>query len=86
VIGFSAGLGEELAFRGVLQPRLGLWLSNLFFTSVHAFQYNWDALIVIFVVGAVCGIVRQRINTTTCAIVHGVYNFLLIMLVVLQDS
>ncbi|MEL7084258.1 MAG: type II CAAX endopeptidase family protein [Cyanobacteria bacterium J06597_1] len=86
VIGISAGLGEELAFRGVLQPRLGLWLSNLFFTSVHAFQYNWDALILIFVVGAVCGIVRQRTNTTTCAIVHGVYNFLLIMLVVLQGS
>ncbi|MGK7909873.1 MAG: CPBP family intramembrane glutamic endopeptidase [Synechococcus sp.] len=86
VIGVTAGLGEELAFRGVLQPRLGLWLSNLFFTSIHAFQYNWDTLILIFIVGAVCGIVRQRINTTTCAIVHGAYNFLLIALVVLQDS
>jgi membrane protease YdiL (CAAX protease family) len=82
VIGVTAGLGEELAVRGVLQPRLGLVLSNLFFTSLHAFQYNWDALLIVFVVGVVCGLVRNRTNTTTAAIVHGVYNFTLIMLAV----
>lgn len=80
VIGISAGLGEELAVRGVLQPRLGLWLSNLFFTSLHAFQYNWDALLVVFLVGMVCGVVRQRTSTSVAAIVHGGYNFTLIML------
>ncbi len=80
VIGVVAGLGEELAVRGVLQPRMGLILSNLFFMSLHALQYNWDALLIVFVVGVVCGIVRQRSNTTTAAIVHGTYNFTLIML------
>lgn len=80
VIGVVAGLGEELAVRGVLQPRLGLVLSNLFFTSLHALQYNWDALLVVFVVGVVCGVVRSRSNTTTAAIVHGTYNFTLLML------
>ncbi|MCX7790545.1 MAG: CPBP family glutamic-type intramembrane protease, partial [Chloroflexaceae bacterium] len=83
VIGVSAGLGEELAVRGVLQPRLGLWLSNLFFTSLHAFQYNWDALLVVFLVGVVCGVVRQRSSTSVAAIVHGGYNFTLIMLATL---
>jgi uncharacterized protein len=82
VIGVTAGLGEELAVRGVLQPRLGIFLSNIFFTSLHAFQYNWDALIIVFLVGTVCGLVRNRTNTTTAAIVHGVYNFLLVMLAV----
>lgn len=80
VIGVVAGLGEELAVRGVLQPRLGLILSNLFFMSLHALQYNWDALLIVFAVGVVCGIVRNRSNTSTAAIVHGVYNFTLIML------
>lgn len=80
VIGVVAGLGEELAVRGVLQPRLGLLLSNLFFTSLHALQYSWDALLIVFAVGVVCGLVRQRTNTTTAAIVHGTYNFTLIML------
>lgn len=83
VIGVVAGLGEELAVRGVLQPRLGLILSNLFFTSLHALQYNWDALLIVFAVGMVCGVVRNRSNTTTAAIVHGVYNFTLIMLATL---
>lgn len=79
VLGISAGLGEELAVRGVLQPRLGLLLSNLFFTSLHALQYNWDALLVVFLVGTICGLVRKYNNTTTAAIVHGTYNFSLIM-------
>jgi membrane protease YdiL (CAAX protease family) len=80
VIGVTAGLGEELAVRGVLQPRLGLVLSNLFFTSLHALQYSWDALLIVFLVGMACGLVRRRTNTSTAAIVHGVYNFLLVML------
>lgn len=82
VIGITAGVGEELAVRGVLQPRMGLWLSNLFFTSLHAFQYHWDALLVVFVVGLICGVVRNRFNTTTAALVHGVYNCVLILLAV----
>ena len=82
VIGVVAGLGEELAVRGVLQPRLGLILSNLFFVSLHALQYSWDSLLVVFIVGVVCGLVRKRSNTTTAAIVHGTYNFTLIMLAV----
>lgn len=80
VIGVTAGLGEELAMRGVLQPRLGLLLSNGFFMSLHALQYNWDAMLIVFVVGTACGVVRNRSNTSTAAIVHGVYNFTLIML------
>ncbi|MEI7770981.1 MAG: CPBP family intramembrane glutamic endopeptidase [Chloroflexales bacterium] len=86
VIGVTAGLGEELAVRGALQPRLGILLSNLFFTSLHALQYNWDSLLVVFVVGLVCGLVRKRTNTSTSAIVHGVYNFTLIMLSLVAGS
>ncbi len=84
VIGVTAGIGEELAVRGVLQPRLGILLSNLFFTALHAFQYNWDSLLVVFLVGLVFGLIRKRYNTSTSAIAHGVYNFTLIMLAVLQ--
>ncbi len=86
VIGITAGLGEELAVRGALQPRLGILLSNLFFTSLHALQYNWDSLLVVFVVGLICGLVRKRTNTSTSAIVHGVYNFTLIMLSLVAGS
>lgn len=85
IVGVTAGLGEEAAVRGVLQPRLGILLSNLFFTSLHAFQYNVDGLLSVFLAGLVLGWVRARTNTTTSAIMHGVYDFLLIMLVVISD-
>jgi uncharacterized protein len=84
VVGVSAGLGEELAVRGVLQPRVGLLLSNLFFTGLHAFQYNWDALISILLIGLALGLLRKRTNTTTSALAHGSYDFLVTMGSVLQ--
>lgn len=79
LIGITAGLGEELAVRGLLQPRLGILLSNLAFTSFHVYQYGPDALIIVFLLGSVLGIIRARSNTTTAAIVHGTYNTLTIL-------
>ncbi|MGQ9876449.1 MAG: lysostaphin resistance A-like protein [Chloroflexus sp.] len=86
VIGVTAGLGEELAIRGVLQPRLGILLSNLFFVSLHAFQYHWDGLLVVFVIGIILGLIRKYTNTTTAALVHGTYNFVLVMLTTLAEK
>jgi hypothetical protein len=83
IIGVTAGLGEELAVRGVLQPRLGILLSNVFFTSLHALQYNWDGLVSVFLIGLFLGVLRKFTNTTTSAIVHGGYDFTLVMLEVL---
>lgn len=80
LVGISAGLGEELAVRGVLQPRVGILLSNLFFTAVHALQYNWDALLVVFLLGIFFGVLCQRTNTTVSALAHGLYDFLAIMM------
>lgn len=79
LIGITAGIGEEMAVRGLLQPRVGLVLSNLLFTSLHAFQYGFDAMLSVFVVGFVLGIVRARSNTSTSAVMHAVYNFTTVM-------
>jgi hypothetical protein len=79
VIGLTAGLQEEAIVRGALQPRLGLLLPNLAFTGVHAFQYGFDGLLSVFLAGLILGVVRQRSNTTTAAIVHGTYDFILVL-------
>ena len=79
MVGIVAGLGEEIFVRGVLQPRLGIVLSNLFFTSAHALQYHWDGLISVFLAGLVLGVIRKKTNTTTSAIVHGTYDFMLLL-------
>lgn len=86
VLGISAGLGEELGVRGVLQPRLGIVLSNLLFASLHALQYGWDGVLVVFLLGAVFGVLRNRTNTTTSAIAHGLYDFLLVMMAIYEIS
>ena len=79
-LGLSAGIGEETLFRGALLPRFGLWLSSLLFMVVHV-QYAFSpALVEVFIIGLVLGLVRLRANTTTCIVVHAAYNFLSVIL------
>ena len=78
-IGVTAGVTEELLFRGLLQPRIGLWFANLLFAAVHAFQYHWDGLLAVFLIGLLLGYVRRYTNTTCCIIIHGLYDCLLVL-------
>jgi membrane protease YdiL (CAAX protease family) len=79
LIGVTAGIGEEMVVRGLLQPRIGLIGSNLAFTAFHALQYGPDGLLSVFLIGLALGVIRSKSNTTTSAIVHGVYDFTLVM-------
>ncbi len=73
-IGLSAGIGEEILFRGALQPRLGIPLTAFLFMIVHA-QYGFTpALLQILVVGVVLGLVRKHVNTTATIIIHTLFN------------
>jgi uncharacterized protein len=74
VLGLSAGISEEILFRGALQPRLGLLLSAALFAIGHL-QYGLTvATLEVFVIGLVLGLVRNRTNTTTAILVHAGYN------------
>ena len=81
-IALAAGVGEELAMRGVLQPRLGLVLANLFFASMHAWQYTTDGVIVVFLLGLAFGLLRRRTTTVGSMIAHVTYDFALLALIV----
>jgi membrane protease YdiL (CAAX protease family) len=79
-IGLSAGIGEEVLFRGAVQPRFGLWITALLFTAGHT-QYGLSpATLEILLIGIVLGIIRNRANTTTCIAIHVLYNFVDILL------
>ena len=79
-IGISAGIGEEILFRGAVQPRFGLALTALLFTAGHT-QYGLSpAILEVFVIGVILGIIRNRANTTTCIAIHALYNFLDVLL------
>lgn len=79
-IGISAGIGEEILFRGAVQPRFGLWITALLFAAGHT-QYGLSpATLEVFIIGIVLGLIRNRMNTTTCIAIHALYNFVDILL------
>jgi membrane protease YdiL (CAAX protease family) len=77
LLAVSAAIGEEILFRGALQPVFGLWLTSLVFAFAHI-QYGFSpATVLVFAIGAILGLVRRRHNTTTAIFVHFAYNFIL---------
>jgi len=67
-------LGEEILFRGALQPRLGLIATALLFTASHSeYGFSLDILSVLIAAFGL-GLLRKFTNTTTSAISHAAYN------------
>jgi uncharacterized protein len=76
MIGLSAGIGEEVLFRGAVQPRFGIVLAALFWTTLHA-QYDVSFVLVgLFGVGILFGLQRKYFGTTSAIITHAVYNMI----------
>jgi uncharacterized protein len=80
ILALSAGIGEEILFRGAIQPRLGIGLTSLLFAVAHT-QYGASyAVVGVFLIGIVLGYERKYMNTTACIITHGAYNFVAFLL------
>lgn len=73
LVSLAAGVGEELVFRGALQPRVGVGLSAALFAALHV-QYRWSGMLLIFVVGLGLGLLRRLSSTTFTVVVHVVYD------------
>jgi len=73
LVSIAAGVGEEMLFRGALQPRVGIILTALLFGAVHV-QYQIPGMLMIFVVGLALGFLKQRTSTTFTACVHVIYD------------
>jgi membrane protease YdiL (CAAX protease family) len=71
----TAAIGEEIAFRGALQPIFGLWPTTIFFAMVHIQYTLTPATLLIVVVGLGLGWLRRRYNTTSSIVAHFLYNF-----------
>ena len=76
--GLGAGIGEELLFRGALQPIVGVWWASLIFTLAHfrTGQFhlmNWQKLIYatsVFVAGLFLGYVFSEIGLIAAIVTH----------------
>lgn len=80
LLGLSAGIGEEVLFRGALQPRFGIVLTAGFWTLLHTqYELTW-IMLGLFLLGMFLGWLRQRYGTVAAIITHATYNALVVLL------
>lgn len=78
LIGLSAGIGEEVLFRGAVQARFGIIIAALFWTTLHI-QYDFSFVLVgLFGVGILLGLQRKYFGTTSAVITHALYNMVVV--------
>jgi membrane protease YdiL (CAAX protease family) len=76
----SAGIGEEILFRGAIQPRFGIVLTAAFWALVHT-QYQLSFVVLgLFMVGLMFGLIRKYMSTTPAIIAHALYNAAVVVL------
>lgn len=78
ILAAAAGFSEELLFRGMLQPRMGLIAASLLFGLVHGPDYKlWSFAVWAAAVGAGFGLVyRETQNIALPMLVHAFYDAL----------
>ncbi|MBI5930579.1 MAG: CPBP family intramembrane metalloprotease [Chloroflexi bacterium] len=79
-VSFTSSVGEEIAFRGALQPIFGFWWTAILFTLVHIQYTLTPATIIIFAVALGLGWVRRRYNLYAAITAHFLYNFVQLIL------
>jgi len=83
-------LCEELLFRALIQgglcrrlPRAGIWIAALIFGVAHL---RWVALPALVLVGAALGYIYRRHGYFASALIHGLYNAVVLILSARQVS
>lgn len=80
LLGLSTGVGEELLFRGAIQPRFGIVIASLVWVLLHA-QYDFTYVLVgLFGIGILLGLERKYLGTTAAIITHASYNVAVVLL------
>ena len=69
-VGLAAGIGEEILFRGALQPRLGIVSTAVLFGVVHLNYGVSFSLLSVVMVAVVLSLLRRYANTSTTIVTH----------------
>lgn len=76
LLGLTAGVAEELVFRGAMLPRFGIAPTALLFAAVHT-QYGITfATLEVFLIGLGLGWLRLRAGTLACITSHAGYDII----------
>jgi uncharacterized protein len=80
VLGLSTGIGEEVLFRGAIQPRYGIVIASAIWTLLHV-QYELTWVVAgLFAMGIMLGLIRNRYGTTAAIITHALYNVAVVLI------
>lgn len=73
LLSIGVGIGEEMLFRGAMQPRFGILRTAALFAAFHV-QYQIPGIVMVFLVGVGMGLIKRRTSTTFTAAVHVLYD------------
>lgn len=78
-----AGVGEELLFRGAVQPLLGIWVTSILFVAIHGyFKFrkpgHWLFGILMFGLSMLLGLLFQHVGLIAAMCAHAVYDVLML--------
>lgn len=76
LLALASALGEEVLFRGALQPVFGIVTTSLFFALLHSQYLFTPAMLILFVLSLCFGWLRNRRGVSAVIICHAAYNLL----------
>lgn len=76
---YATATGEELLFRAILQPFIGVWLTSVVFTLSHgSFDFKSRGMILfnvfLFISSVVMGLLYMHVGLLAVIMAHGIYN------------
>lgn len=86
ILSILIGIGEEMFFRGALQPVFGNGFTSIFFAILHTQYTLTPATLALFGVSLVLGWLRRRQSTSASIIAHFIYNFVQLALGILIST
>ncbi len=81
-----AGVGEELLFRGAIQPLLGIWITSVIFVGLHGY-FNFKSLGhlifggMMFGLSVLLGYLFEHAGLVAAMSAHAVYDIIMLYLV-----
>jgi membrane protease YdiL (CAAX protease family) len=80
LLGLTTGIGEEVLFRGAIQPRFGIALTTVLWTLLHTqYELTW-VIVALLLMGIMLGLIRKHFGTTAAIITHAVYNAIVVLI------
>lgn len=82
-ISFFAGVGEELLFRGAIQPLIGIWFTSLIFIAIHGYISFKSAghilfTVLLFGLSMMLGYLFMFVGLIAAMTAHAVYDFMML--------